>query len=82
VNLTGAALFFKIGKRRIQPGVYRLKCPLCGITGREHVPKLGANYTAGEADKAVRAHAGVHVERALEEHLERCLEKQKAKSGK
>lgn len=44
------------------------------------MPKIGTNYTSGEADKAVRTHAGEHVERALEEHRERGLGKQEARS--
>lgn len=72
MNLNDAALFFRIGQHKVQSGVYRVRCELCGVTGRESVPKIGPNCDAREVKKEVRDHARYHVEKALEEHRDQA----------
>ncbi len=73
MNLNDLALFLKISAHRVQPKVYRIRCLACGVTGREHVPKIGTNYNTLESKKRVREHAEEHLEFALEDHRKRMM---------
>lgn len=76
MSASNAALFFGVHPHRVQPGIWRVACRLCGVTGREHVPKIGPNGGRKEIGKEVREHALWHVEQAMEEHRDRCLAQQ------
>lgn len=74
MNMNDAALFFGISKARIQPRVFRVSCRLCGVTGREHSPRIaGGNSDSAGIAKAIREHAREHIEKAIEEHRDRLL---------
>ena len=71
VTLEGVKLALGIDRHRVHPGIWRVSCKACGVTGREHGAKIGTNGDATAIRAAMKEHAAEHLEQALDEHRAR-----------